>query len=168
MTEPFKKSLHIGRHEDGAVFVDVEWTADGRLSLSGVVGPMRNGNARGSCGQMQAVLKDDIAFAPGWDRATADQLHEVWGAWHLNDMQAGTVAQTAHLKDGPFITGPCPGYPTSHYKWACEELRRAGLNPDDGYSYGSAWLRVEVPVDVLAWLVALPHANKANPWDTRS
>jgi hypothetical protein len=41
-------------------------------------------------------------------------------------------------------------------------LAAAGLHPDPetNYRYGSAWLREEVPQDVLTWLQSLPETDK--------
>lgn len=141
------------------VWVEIDWDGD-RLSITGVEGPRSNGDAWGSCGQIQDVLKETILN--GWDVAEIARLHEIWEDWHLNDMKAGTPKQMAHLKAH---RGEYSGYPQSHYDWAKECLTRANLQPDPetGYSYGSAWLRVEVPVDVLEWLAALPETPGC-PW----
>jgi hypothetical protein len=93
-----KKSLFIGTARgEGRVFVDVEIEDKGdgkkRLSMSGVVGPMSNGDCRGSCGQIE--LADISDWAPGWDLEKARELWRVWGAWHLNDMKAGCEHQRA-------------------------------------------------------------------------
>jgi hypothetical protein len=59
----------------------------------------------------------------------------------------------------------------SHYEWALAKLTEAGLQPDASferngkpYRYGSAWLRRDVPEDVLAWLVGLPNADRDPAW----
>lgn len=73
-------------------FIKIEW--DGaRLSLSGVIGPNKSGNCRGSCGQMQDSLSDIDAYADGWNAAKVRRLQDLWAAWHLNDMRAGCVHQ---------------------------------------------------------------------------
>ena len=84
---------------------------DGKLSISGVVGPKSNGNAIGGCGQIDMefwhrdTLQNDrrttaptkpseITFAPGW---TADKwldFLDIWHKWHLNDMKAACKHQT--------------------------------------------------------------------------
>ena len=73
------------------VFVKVTWH-DGRLSITGVVGPTRNGNAI-SCGQIGVKgieLPDD-----GWTREMIAKLGDIWDRWHLNDMRAGCEHQRA-------------------------------------------------------------------------
>lgn len=67
-------------------FVKIEY-ADERLSISGVIGPTRNGNCKGSCGQ----CIDEISAgtpAEGWTKETLDKLCEIWKEWHLNDMRS--------------------------------------------------------------------------------
>lgn len=139
-----------------SVFVTVAYT-DGRLSLSGVEGPTANGDALGSSGQCSDLAVVD--YAPGWTAEMVDRLRAEWERWHLNDMRAGSPAQEAWLRANPVKAT----YPESHYDKASEALAAAGLNPDGGYRYGSAWLTEEVPADVLAWLQALPDSDRPMP-----
>ena len=92
-----------------------------------------------------------------------EKLLDIWDKWHLNDMRAGTPAQTEYLDT---IKSEFPGYPTSHYEWACNQLAEVGLNPDPetDYRYGSAWLREEVPQDVIDWLFSLPNTDRQPAW----
>lgn len=137
------------------------------LGITGVVGPLRSGDCYGSCGQCRDALDEVVSYAEGYDAETIARLAEIWDTWHLNRMQAGSPAQTAHLETLTF-----PGYPTNHYDWAKEQLAEAGLQPDPSYihndkpySYGSAWLSIEVPDDVVEWLRALPAGTtKEFPW----
>lgn len=92
--EAFKKILRLGGGHNGSVFVRVEY--DGaKLSLVGVEGPKANGDARGSCGQIQDHL-DVTVYADGWDAEKVAKLREVWNKWHLNDMRAGCEHQRAN------------------------------------------------------------------------
>lgn len=164
--ESFRKVLMLGTHENGRVFVRVEWNGT-RLSVSGVVGPKANGDCRGSAGQCIDSLRDEIAFDPQWSRETANELVELWDRWHLNDMRAGSPAQEAHLRGGNYITGERPMFAVDRFDWTKEELRRAGLNPDpnhNDYRYGSAWLSEDVPDDVLERFKAFPESSVACPW----
>ena len=143
----------------------------GRLSISGVEGPLANGNARGSCGQIIMGFKEydqrgyqsinDIDLAPEWTRPMIIRFFDTWDRWHLNDMRAGTVSQTEYLRR---IGGEYPGYPLSYYEWASERLALVGLNPDGGYSYGHAWLRESVPDEVIDFLGSLPYSDKTPSW----
>ena len=65
----------------------------GRLSISGVHGPMGNGDCHGSAGQCVDTLRELIdgpeenIFLPG-GREAAIKLASAWEQWHLNDMRA--------------------------------------------------------------------------------
>jgi hypothetical protein len=150
-----------------SVFCCIE--SDGtRLSITGVEGPMSSGNAWGSCGQIVDTIREHIAaraleLAPGWSYAKLGYFLQIWDRWHLNDMRAGTPEQMQHLEG---IKAEFPGYPVSHYEWAKERLAEAGLQPDPetGYSYGSAWLKEDVPEDVLEFLKGLPDTDKQPAW----
>lgn len=163
MSQDFTKIVHIGRGAYGEVFANIKFT-NGRLSITGVEGPTRDGNCKGSCGQIDMHKWGLTAYAPGWSADLSDRFRAVWRDWHLNDMQAGSPAQTAFLKANPIKA-------TDHYTAACEALRAAGLNPDpshlvDGkpYRYGRAWLRVEVPEEVLQFLQSLPDTDITPAW----
>lgn len=81
-----------------SVFCKVEFK-DGRLSITGVEGPKRNGDAAGGCGQismhMDAEYFDGFEFAPGWDITSARRFLTIWDEWHLNDMRSYSPAQKA-------------------------------------------------------------------------
>ena len=166
----FEKVLHIGTCADGDVFIEVKWTGT-RLSITGVEGPKRNGDARGGCGQIvyDAAQQAALSLAPGWDRTLIARLFEVWDRWHLNDVRAGSPRQSEFRRAHPDQFDV--KYPVDHFANACGVLTRAGLNPDpeyllDGepYRYGSAWLHEDVPDDALAFLRGLPDTRKAYPW----
>lgn len=59
---------------------------DGRLSISGVIGPKRNGNAKGSCGQCVDEIRKGIP-APEWNQEMINQFCDIWNEYHLNDMR---------------------------------------------------------------------------------
>lgn len=136
---------------------------DGKLSITGVEGPKANGDCKGSCGQIIMHPWVIVEYAPGWNADLVSKFRSVWQEWHLNDMQAGTPAQTAFLKEN---RADYPGHPVSHYEWAKIALKEARLDPDpdNGYSYGSAWLKVKVPEDVLKFLESLPEADIQPAW----
>lgn len=96
----FSKVVRLGtKPGSGNIYCKIEFSADGRLSISGVEGPHGNGNGNciGSCGQIDMHLRDEvdqIAPAPGWDAAKLTEFFAVWKAWHLNDMTPGCEHQT--------------------------------------------------------------------------
>lgn len=152
------KTVRIGKGPEGNVFCKIKF--DGKkLSISGIEGPMRNGDCRGSCGQ----ILDHITiseFADGWSKELANQFVSYWSDWHLNDMQAGTPKQTAFIEN----------YKASHPDWrydyteVCNILKEANIYDDDGYKYGTAWLSVEVPSEVIDFLDNLPETDIAPAW----
>lgn len=169
-----------GREVQADVFCKIQYEG-GELAITGVEGPTANGDAYGACGQIEMTYRTPeeratITPAPGWDAAMIDRLFDIWGRWHLNKMRPGSPRQSAWLRDNP-IPESETRYPASHYVVASHYLADAGLNPDaeyhpdvpnvgtsKGYRYGSAWLREEVPADVIAWLFALPAADKEPAW----
>lgn len=150
------------------VFVHIKFK-DGKLSITGVEGPMSNEDCLGSCGQIDMTLREDNhadwTFQPGWNLTKMARLLEIWDRWHLNDMQAGTPAQMEFvrkwLKEN-FPNGYTGG--ESLYDQQCDALRAAGLYEDGGYKYGTAWLREDVPDEVIQWLAALPVSRVTPAW----
>lgn len=91
----FNKTVHIGTYDKNAVFCKIE-IKDGKLSISGVEGPMANGDCRGSCGQIDMHLREDqanIKPAPGWNAEMLARFFNVWQKWHLNDMRPNCAHQ---------------------------------------------------------------------------
>lgn len=168
MTITIDKVVRLGQCPDGNIYCKIKF-ADGKLSITGVVGPHSNGDCKGSCGQIDMSYRegalDPIAPAPGWDAERIAYFMSLWDRWHLNDMKAGSPAQREWLKANPIEDR------LNHYTKACEALAAAGLNPDPGYlhkgepyRYGHAWLFEEVPEHVIAYLAALPDTDKAPAW----
>lgn len=73
-----------------SLWIEINFT-DGKLSITGVHGPLGNGDCRGSCGQcidtLRELTKVPYAFDIAIGREAAIQLAEVWERWHLNDMR---------------------------------------------------------------------------------
>lgn len=153
-----KKVIQLGKvaysssRKVNAVDLEIALT-DGRLSICGNIW-----NAHHTDIVTGGQIIDQIAdLFPG--NSQVQLIHSIWKKWHLNYMKAGSPAQECHLKKH---SGEFPGYPVSHYEWASKLLAEAGLNPDPGYlhngkpyKYGTAWLRVELPADVVAYVEAL-------------
>lgn len=190
---PFRKVVEIGSNADvGRVYIKIEYATNphapgykadgeignGRLSISGVEGPRANGNCKGSCGQIAMHMDDDYLAALNinrvWKRrygtrarAEIRQLLNTWDRWHLNDMVAGSPRQMAYIRANPDKFKGARDY----YANALAVLGEAGLNPDteylhngEPYKYGHAWLREDVPADVLDWLRNLPDAEHEPAW----
>lgn len=59
---------------------------DGKLSISGVIGPMRNGNCKGSAGQCADEIREGKP-TEGWTEGMVREFCDIWDEWHLNDMR---------------------------------------------------------------------------------
>ena len=134
---------------------------DGRLSITGVIGPNQRGNAIGGCGQIvmefdhenkahndsrydDPIKASSLRFAPGWNRAKWYKFIEYWHDWHLNDMHAECEHQ--EKLGWTFETHPCEPCPTC------------------GYKLGTAWTKRSVPQEVIDWLERLPETDREPAW----
>jgi hypothetical protein len=141
------------------VFARIQY--DGaRLSITGVEGPRRNGDAWGSTGQiaMGYAHRDESdndqrydepsrieEWAEGWNEDLWFDFLDAWKVWHLNDMQAGCEHQRA-------------------LGWTSYDAHPSEPCPVCGYKYGSAWRTTEVPSAVLDFLDSLPESAKTPAW----
>ena len=124
--------------------VYVEFNPDsGRLSLSGT--------ARGKMGGSGQVLEQVREGVPaeGWRKRDCYELYKCWKRWHLNDLRAGTPKQEEAVREWKKKN-------QYDYKLVCDYLKTIGLYEDNGYRYGTAWLKEEVPKEVIEWLYSLP------------
>ena len=69
-----------------------------KLSITGVVGPKHNCDARGSCGQCVDSVREATP-ATGYTKETLTKLADYWDRWHLNNMRAGCEHQRANWGD---------------------------------------------------------------------
>lgn len=81
-----------------AVYIKVQYDGK-RFSMSGVEGPLHNGDCLGSCGQidmhMDSAYLDNLTYAEGWNRASVARMLEIWRDWHLNDCSPTDAAMRA-------------------------------------------------------------------------
>lgn len=139
---------------------------DGRLSITGVHGPKRNGDTFGSCGQIRLEALDFNSFDTGWTQERVNMFASIWKRFHLNDMKAGSPAQEFYLQNNPIED------PLNYFDAASEALESAGLNPDPYYTihngkpykYGTTWLSMDVPEWALQWLHDLPQTERDYAW----
>jgi hypothetical protein len=92
---------------------------------------------------------DEIAKL--FSTATVKRIAKLWKRWHSNGLKAGTRAQQAALDAHKNETGAF----CYEFNECCNILAARGLQPDNGYFYGSAWLCEPVPVEVVAELCEL-------------
>ena len=72
------------------------------------------------------------------------KIHRLWKQYHLNDMHAGTEKQEAAL-----IEAGLTGF-ASDYRKCCDYLESIDLLVDDGYKFGTSWLKRDIPVEDIA------------------
>lgn len=157
------KIIKVGTVENRPLYCKIVYN-DGRLSITGVIGPKKNYGSHGGAGQViMSFLEYDrrghltlsnITPSQGWDYATIKRFFDVWDRWHLNDMQAGSPRQMDYLRL----------HPQTSYDAAVAILKGVNLYCDEGYTYGSAWLTEAVPADVIAFLEGLPESTTTPAW----
>lgn len=229
-----KKIINPCQVTDGNVFCEIGF-ADGKLSIHGVIGPMRNGNAKGGCGQINMGFAEQYPegtryYTEGWAVDLFAKFLATWERWHLNDMQAGCGHQRAEwdtmkklsltfytwgpkfhemrrkVEDGAATADEYRDYQTAKTRVHAVtigfntpkyetpeiiELLTSGLvriektetktagwvtpaeHPEGlltkpcsvcGYKYGSAWLKEEVPQEVVDFLASLPDSTITPAW----
>ena len=79
------------------------------------------------------------------------RLYEIWKRWHLNDMRAGTFVQEEILRQAKVSGVEFNDF----YTDACNYLQRFDALIDEGYTYGTAWLKEELPQEVIDYLSCL-------------
>ena len=116
--------------------IEIKLTDDGKFSVCGGVW-----NSRGTdyimCGQcldeLYPHLKNNSKFK---------QVYEWWKKWHLNDMHAGTEKQEQALEDAGMTNW------ANEYSKCCDYLESIGLLYDNGYKFGTGWLKREIPTEI--------------------
>ena len=173
----FQKILYIGKRNEkfsGKIFIQIKYK-NKKLSITGVEGPLINGNCTGSCGQILSVLKSNLVFAKKWNTQKALKLYSVWDKWHLNNMQAGCIHQRKANWEAKRIDPKELKNLNVHKDkngiyaiWVTPKEHTQGLLgvkcPTCGYKYGSAWLHMDVPESILVWLQNLPESNIIPAW----
>lgn len=145
------------------VFCKIE-LEDGRLSISGTIGPKKNGNAYGSFGQIDMefghrnpddndkryghpISPNELTFSTGWDENKWFDFLDAWKQWHLN----GLKASCEHQRE---LGWDKDGY-EKHQSEPC---------PTCGYKYGTEWNKVEVPKNIIKFLSTLPDTDMEPAW----
>lgn len=84
IVNPVKYDVYGNRRYVNA-YCKIEYE-NGRLSISGVIGPRTNGDCAGSCGQCSDEIRHGKP-AQGWTREMVEKFCNIWDEWHLNDMR---------------------------------------------------------------------------------
>jgi len=139
------------------------------LSISGVVGPLKNGDCRGSCGQIQDELLrlDFEELNDGWDYSKVMLFRSIWRTYHLNNISAGCIHQEATgWRDELFNESKSSRDQANMRMWSSQD--KLGLLsvpcPICGYRYGSSWNVKPIPQWALDFLESLPESNLKPAW----
>ena len=144
--ENFNRKLVLAN----ALTVDISFN-DGRLSICG--------ETEDAAGQIMREL-DNMLYRSKYgatrsEKAVIPKLRDIWERWHLNDMRPGCE----HQRDWDVSEMLTVGEKQKAAGWVYPSEHPKGLlcKPCEvcGYKYGSAWLKEEVPADVLDYLKTL-------------
>ena len=128
------------------ISVNLRQTENGpALSIIGMMGD--------AAGQIYKDIRraECFNFRSGWTQEKLDKLLDVWEAYHLNDLQAGTPEQMEILRSW-FETVK---YPENTYDGQLRQLDKHGMRTHNGHVYGTKWLYLPIPADVLEFLHSL-------------
>jgi hypothetical protein len=82
-------SIKVFNWQLARVYVKAEYE-DGILEMSGVVGPLKNGNCLGDCGNIINVIKElangNGELSKGWTIKKVQMLAEIWEQYRLNNL----------------------------------------------------------------------------------
>ena len=111
-------STRTGKKQKVNGFCEINYS-DGRLSISGVVGPLPSGNCRGSAGQCVEEIRNGTP-ASGWNREMLNKFCDIWDRWHLNDMRA----YCSHQKELGWDKEASEEITVYHYSLTSEALKK--------------------------------------------
>lgn len=114
------------------------------LDLKNGVFSARGGikNGRGTDSIIGGQALDDMA--PYFkDNKDFNTIRDMWKKYHLNDMHAGTEKQESALEK------KFGNRNASDYDKHVEYLKSVGLYEDNGYKYGTGWLKRDIPTNDL-------------------
>ena len=72
------------------------------------------------------------------------KIYRLWEQYHLNDMHPGTEKQEEALKVAGLNSW------ANNYSECCDYLESINLLVDNGYKFGTGWLKREIPVEDIA------------------
>ena len=140
-------SVREGFKEPNLVIsVNLRQTENGpALSIIGMMGD--------AAGQIYKDIRraECFNFRSGWTQEKLDKLLDVWEAYHLNNLQSGAPEQMEILRSW-FETVK---YPENTYDGQLRQLDKHGMRTHNGHVYGTKWLYLPIPADVLEFLHSL-------------
>lgn len=125
-----------GRIAQSNAFVEITYE-NGKLSLRGVIGPMRNGNCKGSCGQCDEEIRNGMPKEP-WTKEMLEKLCDIWDKWHLNDMRP----YCQHQKEFGWREQACEKITLYHYKLndeSAKKQKKAGMAASEALKQGTTF-----------------------------
>lgn len=182
-----KVRTSYGSLVDAPVYCEITVSPENGLSIRAVEGPLGNGNALGSAGQLvQSYITDggaSITPGEGWDAESIARFVATWARWHLNRRRAGAPDQEIFVRAHHTEIEAIAQRTTrgSRYDTVCMALALAGLLTSKsgalitvlggnspqlayGYRYGSGWVCEDLPADVFAYLESLPATTDTPAW----
>jgi hypothetical protein len=168
------KWIHAGLIKDiGDVYIHIRFDGE-RLSMSGVEGPLPNGNCKGSCGQIN--LKNITTPV----NVFLFKIAEIWERYHLNDMRPYCEHQKEMgwhklpIDESKPLNTYGKHFPNQQYDswnmlgWVTRKEHPKGLLsepcPKCGYKYGTSWLKEKIPSHVISFLESLPGCEAPKGW----
>lgn len=150
------KTSYMSDRRDNRVTVEVSYE-DGKLSFMGNIYNRSNTDITAG-GQIREEIAKRFARNP-----YMQELSAFWKTYHLNDAHPGTEAQEEMLeryKKEKRTTSPdgaaLPDRNANHYEWAKKVLEGENMLIDGGHTYGKAWLKRDVPKEVLERIQSFP------------
>ena len=119
------------------VEVTVELTEDGVFCASALVWNSKHTDIEcgGQClDELVQFLKTNKIFM---------KIYDWWKKYHLNNMHPGTEKQENALTNAGYKSW------ANNYNDCCNYLETIGLLVDDGYEFGTGWLKRDIPNNVL-------------------
>lgn len=120
-----------------AVSVEIELTEDNVFTACGWIWNIR----RTDCVSGGQNLDEINKFKK--NHPIFKVIYQMWKKYHLNDMHPGTEAQEEALEKAGYT-----GWANNYYE-CCDYLKSIGLYEDNGYKFGTGWLKREIPQEDL-------------------
>ena len=134
----FGKIDYYGRgRKINLVEVEVELSDDGVFTASANIWNSKHTDCV-CCGQ----CLDEVAKYIKSDKFK--KIYRLWKLYHLNDMHPGTEKQEEALLEAG-LTGFA-----ADYRKCCDYLESINLLVDNGYKFGTGWLKRDIPVEDFA------------------
>ena len=147
----FGKVRYNNNRKENLVTVDVKLTDDGCFSASGMIWNRIQTDCIAG-GQCLDTIKECLP-----NNKTFNQIYNIWKLYHLNDMTAGSPKQNDVI-DKYFNNNPFP----HDYDLICMALKsidlledKSFIHKDKPYRYGSAWLKTEIPPNIIKQVYGL-------------